>query len=297
MKSVATTSSPNWPTRGPLVSVGVPVYNGGDTIGAALSSLVFQSYEDLEIIVADNHSTDNTSEVCDAIRKTDPRVKVFRHEENLGAANNFEFVLRQARGEFFMFAGDDDVWERDFVAANVANLVGDPALIASVSRVRYTRGNQEAKLAPWSPSGTSPLLGSVSQNLWRYVANPGLNSRFYSVFRRDVLVNCLPLPRFPAWDWAFIVKTLRWGKYAEVPQVLLTRSLHGDSSDACRTLGGQSTFFKRVFPMWAFSSFVLDQPHVPKSGPVLGALCSANLIGFAALMRARVMRLCRGQAR
>ena len=76
------------PRSRPLVSLGVPVYNGEAYLEEALDSLRSQTVEDLEIVIVDNQSTDATIEIAEAAEAADPRVRVLRNPENLGAAGN-----------------------------------------------------------------------------------------------------------------------------------------------------------------------------------------------------------------
>src|SRR4030067_476273 len=93
----------------PAVSIGVPVYNGELHMRAALEALLAQTFTDFELIISDNASTDNTELICREYAARDTRIYYFRHEKNQGASANFQFVLDQAGGEFFMWAACDDV--------------------------------------------------------------------------------------------------------------------------------------------------------------------------------------------
>jgi glycosyltransferase involved in cell wall biosynthesis len=80
----------------------------------ALASAIAQTYPDVEIIVSDNCSTDETEQVVRAV--ADPRVKYLRHREDIGANANFNACLREATGDYFLLLHDDDLVDRDFVA-------------------------------------------------------------------------------------------------------------------------------------------------------------------------------------
>src|SRR4030066_62015 len=88
----------------PTVSIGMPVYNGEPYIRAALESLLAQTFTDFELIISDNASTDATESICREYAARDSRIDYVRHEKNQGASANFQFVLDQARGEFFIWA-------------------------------------------------------------------------------------------------------------------------------------------------------------------------------------------------
>jgi len=94
-----------------LVSIGMPVFNGGKHIRDALDSLLAQTYRNFELIISDNSSTDETEQICREYEEIDFRIRYIRQPENLGATENFQFVLARAKGEYFMWAAHDDIWD------------------------------------------------------------------------------------------------------------------------------------------------------------------------------------------
>lgn len=100
----------------PLVSVGIPTYNRPEGLLNTIKKIVAQSYQNLEIIVSNNCSTNElVIPILNECARLDRRIKVFHQEENIGAARNFQFVLSQATGEYFMWAADDDDWDPKFI--------------------------------------------------------------------------------------------------------------------------------------------------------------------------------------
>src|SRR5207302_9439263 len=77
------------------VSVGLPVYNGGDALRRTIDSLLGQTFGNIELHISDNASTDETSAICADYASADPRVRYHRQQRNIGANADFEFVLRQ----------------------------------------------------------------------------------------------------------------------------------------------------------------------------------------------------------
>jgi glycosyltransferase involved in cell wall biosynthesis len=102
-----------------LVSIGMPVYNGERFIREALDSLLAQSYQNFELIILDNASTDRTEEACREFEKKDQRVKYYKNERNLGGTYSLKRLLESAKGEYFMWAAHDDIWQPDFISACV----------------------------------------------------------------------------------------------------------------------------------------------------------------------------------
>ncbi|CCY24692.1 putative uncharacterized protein [Brachyspira sp. CAG:484] len=90
----------------PKISILIPTKNGGRYLSYCIDSIIKQDYKNLEIIVSNNYSTDNTKEYLSTI--TDERVKVIVPERRLSLTENYEFALSHATGDWVMFVGDDD---------------------------------------------------------------------------------------------------------------------------------------------------------------------------------------------
>ena len=117
----------------PRSSIGLPVYNGERHIGEALEALLGQTYEDFELIVSDNASTDGTSDICLRYARQDSRVRYIRQEHNIGLVPNHRFVLQHARGELFKSAAHDDLYARDLLQRCVQALDDDPRAVLAHS--------------------------------------------------------------------------------------------------------------------------------------------------------------------
>jgi glycosyltransferase involved in cell wall biosynthesis len=116
----------------PLVSVGMPAFNGAKYVRQAAESILAQTYANLELIIADNASTDATAAICEELAGRDSRITLLRNASNLGAAQNCNIVQRAARGKYFMWAGVHDLWKTELIERCVAALESHPgAVIAS----------------------------------------------------------------------------------------------------------------------------------------------------------------------
>ena len=99
----------------PRLTVGLPVYNGATYLAESIDALLGQSYEDFELIISDNASTDGTPDICRRYEKQDSRVRYVRQPCNIGLAPNHNFTVEQARGELFKWASHDDLYARDML--------------------------------------------------------------------------------------------------------------------------------------------------------------------------------------
>src|SRR5687768_11755331 len=111
------------------VSVGMPVFNGERFIEAALDSVLAQNYGDLEVVISDNASTDDTEEICRSYAAKDDRVRYFRNRINYGIAFNFNNVFRLSSGRYFKWAASDDVCAPDFLSRCVEILDRDASIV------------------------------------------------------------------------------------------------------------------------------------------------------------------------
>ena len=107
----------------PMVSVCIPTYWGATYLGATIESVLRQSYAYFEVLVIDDNSPDNTGALVNSY--TDPRVRYFRNESNLGPEGNWNRGLELARGKYYKLLPQDDLLEYDCLATQVAVLEAD----------------------------------------------------------------------------------------------------------------------------------------------------------------------------
>lgn len=127
----------------PLVSVGIPAYNRPESLRKVLESILGQTYTNLEIIVSDDCSPNaEVRKVGEEYAARDSRVSFYPQATNLGMPRNFEFVLKKARAEYFMWAADDDVFVPQFIEKCIAELLIDPQTAAVGMEINYTNGDR-----------------------------------------------------------------------------------------------------------------------------------------------------------
>ncbi len=100
-------------TMPPFFTVGIPTFNRAALLKEALDSTLSQTFSDFEILVGDNASTDNTPEVFK--NYSDARIRVIRQKENIGAVNNFNALIKESAGRFFVLHQDDDLLHPEFL--------------------------------------------------------------------------------------------------------------------------------------------------------------------------------------
>jgi glycosyltransferase involved in cell wall biosynthesis len=118
----------------PTVSIGIPVYNGEKYLRQALDSLLAQTYQDFELVISDNASTDRTGKICEEYRDKDPRIRYYRNQVNAGAPLNFNRVFELSKGEYFKWAAYDDLHGASFLEKCVRVLDQDPSVVLCHSK-------------------------------------------------------------------------------------------------------------------------------------------------------------------
>src|SRR5262245_45798827 len=121
----------------PLVSIGLPVFNGEKHIQQALDSLLAQSYDNFELNISDNASTDGTEDLCRLYAAKDNRVHYYRQPRNVGLKANWRCVLQLASGEYFMWAQHDDCWSIDYISVLLDCLLAYPDAVLAAGRTLY----------------------------------------------------------------------------------------------------------------------------------------------------------------
>ena len=94
----------------PLISIGLPVYNGEPFLRKTIDSVLSQTFRNFELIILDNASIDSTGKICRAYKKKDDRIKYIRQKVNIPAFNNFKNALDEARAKYFMWIAADDMF-------------------------------------------------------------------------------------------------------------------------------------------------------------------------------------------
>jgi|GEM_PF-1634228 len=98
-----------------LVSICIPVYNGGAYLNDTLESIINQTYENIEIIISDNCSTDNTKEICLKYQMSDNRIKYFRNDNNIGYCSNINNAVSKSKGEIIAIFHADDIYDKKII--------------------------------------------------------------------------------------------------------------------------------------------------------------------------------------
>jgi glycosyltransferase involved in cell wall biosynthesis len=200
----------------------IPIFNGERFLSETLDSLLAQTFTDFELRIADNASTDATAAICQAYAEKDSRIIYHRHSENLGAFRNAEWLYRQARGEFLMLVGDDDVYEPYCLDRLLERIRGHGNVILVYSDYGWVDVNGRR-----SESGLKIFLtneNDITKNLSMYIRTPIVLPMMMGLFRTAAVQQAMPFPDFGKYyqdfsggrDIGFLWKVLPKGKVDSV---------------------------------------------------------------------------------
>ena len=153
----------------PLVSVGLPVYNGERFLRQSLESVLAQTYENFELIISDNASTDGTDAICREFAARDTRIRYVRNSRNMGAAYNFDKVVELARGELFRLHTHDDIMAPPLLERCVSVLMQEPdAVLCHPEMIRIDEEDREIDRAAGTLTRALRVPSSATETTMRW---------------------------------------------------------------------------------------------------------------------------------
>jgi glycosyltransferase involved in cell wall biosynthesis len=226
-----------------LVSVGLPVRNGADRIERVVKSVLEQDHEDVQLVICDNASTDDTEEVCRGFLAQDSRITYHRHPVNVGILNNFQSALGLAKGAFFRWVGDDDWLDPRLVSRCLETFAADDRLLLVTTQMAYTDSDGVVHTAPYSGTALgsddpvtrfTEMLALISGRFpeMQRVQNKGLvMDPLYGIFRRERVMR-IERRNTMNEDEVFAAKLALAGPWGHVSEVLARRNRKPESLSA-----------------------------------------------------------------
>jgi glycosyltransferase involved in cell wall biosynthesis len=202
----------------PLVTMGLPVYNGEQYLRRTLDSLLSQDYENFELIISDNASTDNTQAICQEYEKQDQRIRYYRNETNQGAVWNFNRVFELSSGKYFAWAGADDWWDKAFISKCVAQLEKTPGAVLCYTLAQFVDQNGQNLTIIDSEAVTYGLRRL--ERLHTVILRLNTAEAIYGMLRSDALRRTTLIQTCFGSDKSLIYQIAILGHIVKVPEVL-----------------------------------------------------------------------------
>jgi len=207
-----------------------------------VESILSQNHEQLELVICDNASTDETEQICRKLAAADDRVIYHRQSQNVGILRNFVHALELAKGEFFRWIGDDDSLSPNYVSRCLSEFGRDDRLVLVTTRQNYVSADGTIQPSPYVETTLS--ADDPIQRLNQYISflidgNP--LDPLYALARRSALA-AIPRRNMIREDEVFALKLALAGPWGHVQEILARRH---------RTAHSLSVLAERLgVPMW-----------------------------------------------
>jgi len=259
----------------PKISIGLPVYNGEKFLRQRLDSILSQTFQDFELIISDNVSTDLTSEICKEYAKKDSRIYHIRQKKNMSVIWNFNFVLQEANSDYFVWAAVDDLWETTFLEKNIKTLDEDENIVCSVSKTKFYSVESEdinagkinhlfrTFLEKFKSSvrqtDNVPLTGTYESKVKNCLRKSKMHS-VYGVFKTNVLRDSYVNESFVGNDLPILLNALKYGDLNVVDENLMSIYDAGVSKKGIIHLSRQfnRNFSGIIFPMYPLTKWCFN---------------------------------------
>ena len=220
----------------PRVSIGMPVKNGGNYLAGALEAIRSQTYQDFEVLISDNASSDNTAEIAEGFCKEDDRFSLHRQPKDVGAAANFNYVFHETSGELFRWGAHDDLIRPDYLSTCVAALDSSKeSVLAHPNTVAIDANGQE--IGVYRGVTRHPTSHKASDRLAALIG-PGpveesiIHMCFpvFGLIRREALDGTSLIANQPRSDMLLLVELALKGPFLMLEDELFLRREHQDGS-------------------------------------------------------------------
>ncbi|MFF9850214.1 glycosyltransferase family 2 protein [Streptomyces litmocidini] len=210
-------------TARPRLTIGLPVYNGEEYLAESLDALLGQTYEDFELVISDNASTDGTRDICRKYAARDSRVRYHRLPRNIGATPNHNRLFAECRTELFKWASHDDLYARDLLRRCVEALDERPEVILAHADQAVIDADGRVKVPYEYTLATASRR--APERFRSMLFEPG-GDDFYGVIRADVLRRVKPMDSYHHADRTFVSELGLHGPFHQVSELLYFRRDH-----------------------------------------------------------------------
>ena len=209
----------------PLISIAVTTFNGDQYLRRQLDSLLGQDYPNIEIVVADDCSSDNTIAIL-AEYDTNDNFRWYQNETNLGYIKNFENVIRRCRGEYIALCDQDDVWYSNKVSKTYTSLIQDDALLAYCDADLIASDDEHIGMNLLSHSSIGPIKGGDYEKFYFLNTVNGCTS----LISKELYEMAVPFPSDVPHDWWLAYCAAFEGRLSYLPCRLMGYRMHDNNT-------------------------------------------------------------------
>jgi glycosyltransferase involved in cell wall biosynthesis len=208
----------------PTVSIGLPVYNGSRYLRQAVDSILAQTFQDFELVISDNASSDDTQAICETYAAQNPRVRYYRAPQNRGVTWNFRRVALHSSGELFMWVAHDDILAPEYVERCLEVLQKHPESVLCYSAAADI--DEEGTPVPHHEFGARVDAASAHIRFRDLMRMEHLCEPIFGLMRSAILKKTPIHGDFPDSDRCVLAELALYGPFYRIPEPLFFRREH-----------------------------------------------------------------------
>lgn len=244
-------------TGAPIVTVGLPVFNGEDFLESSVRSILDQTLVDLELVILDNASDDATEDICRRLAGEDDRIRYYRNKSNIGASANYNKVFGLARGTYFKWAAHDDICHPKMLEMCVDALEAcESDVVMAYPLGELIDEDGERLRAPLDQIASGDRR--PHRRVAKLLRSLNLCDPIFGVHRTSALRNTQLIGPMCGADYVLLLELSLIGRFVQVDEVLFALRKHSDRSNSinkttrARTAWYDPNAVKRlvVLPLW-----------------------------------------------
>ena len=239
-----------------MISIAMTTYNGEKFVSKQIESILKQTYQEFELIVCDDNSSDETISILEEFQAADTRVHIFKNDKNLGFKKNFEKAISLCNGEYIALADQDDIWEPKHLEI-LYNSIGDNYLacgdaIFIDSTDSFFENKKKLSDYNYDLTAITSNMDVIKRILYR--GNPYQGASM--LLSRDFLSIAMPIPEnCPYHDVWFALVDSIFDKFSYTSEIVNNYRLHQKSV----TSHNEKKLFEKIIAFPRFSKTLIDR--------------------------------------
>jgi glycosyltransferase involved in cell wall biosynthesis len=246
-----------------LVSVCIPAYNNGSYISETIKCILEQSYQNLELVIVDDRSTDNTVDVIKSFN--DKRIRFYQNETNLGMHGNWNKALSHCKGEFMKLVCGDDLIDRDCIEKQLAVLTssGNENVVMAVAKRRIIKHNGKEMFGSWYKLPAGRYSGMRAMKLCVTMGTNLIGEPMSVLFRGNVFRNSGIILGSNNYliDMDMYSKLLQYGDLVMMKEYLAAFRIYSTSMSGSLGMKHSAQFNEFIDQPWLTKKFGINAFH------------------------------------
>lgn len=216
----------------PLVSIGLPVYNGEEYLNHCLESLINQTYTNIEIIICDDNSEDKTEIICKKYTDLNFNINFCKNSKRLGVIPNMIRTLQLSKGKYFVWASQDDVWDKNFIKKLLESSLKNQSIISMCATQVIDIKNNNITQYRFNHFKDNESIFNIAKSVLCPVDNKLLKMSIFihgmieiNYFRKSLS----SYPGFFRSERHILIQLALSGNFSYVDEVLFFKRIHDDN--------------------------------------------------------------------